>query len=61
LLFSGGDCIDGGSDAFHYIGYAESSDLIHWHVVNGINNPIVSTAPFTVAVDSNGVPAGRAR
>jgi hypothetical protein len=57
LLFSGGGCIDGDSDAFHYIGYAESSDLIHWAVVNGINNPIVSSAPFTIAVDSNGVPA----
>lgn len=57
LLFSGGGCIDGDSDAFHYIGYAESSDLIHWTVVNGINNPIISTAPFTIAVDPNGIPA----
>lgn len=57
LLFSGGGCIDGDSDAFHYIGYAESSDLIHWTVVNGINNPVVSTAPFTIAVDPNGIPA----
>jgi hypothetical protein len=57
LLFSGGGCIDGDSDAFHYIGYAESSDLIHWSVVNGINNPIVSTAPYTITVDSTtGVP-----
>lgn len=57
LLFSGGGCIDGDSDAFHYIGYAESSDLLHWTVVNGLNNPIVSTAPFTIAVDPNGIPA----
>ena len=57
LLFSGGGCIDGDSDAFHYIGYAESTDLIHWHVINGINNPLVSAAPFTIAVDSTGVPA----
>jgi hypothetical protein len=56
LLFSGGGCIDGDSDAFHYIGYAESSDLIHWSVINGIDNPIVSTAPFKITVDSNGVP-----
>ena len=56
LLFSGGGCIDGDSDAFHYIGYAESSDLIHWKVINGINNPIVSTMPFTITVDSTGVP-----
>jgi hypothetical protein len=58
LLFSGGGCIDGDSDAFHYIGYAESRDLIHWTVVNGINNPIISTAPFTIQVDSSGVPVG---
>lgn len=57
LLFSGGGCIDGDSDAFHYIGYAESSDLIHWNVINGLNNPIVSTAPFTMTVDSNGLPS----
>jgi hypothetical protein len=56
LLFSGGGCIDGDSDSFHYIGYAESKDLIHWKVINGINNPIVSTMPFTITVDANGVP-----
>jgi hypothetical protein len=56
-MFSGGGCIDGDSDAFHYIGYAESRDLIHWTVVNGINNPIISTSPFTITVDANGVPA----
>jgi hypothetical protein len=56
LLFSGGGCISGDSDAFQYIGYAESSDLLHWTVVNGINNPVVSTAQFTIAVDANGVP-----
>ena len=56
LLFSGGGCIDGDSDAFHYIGYAESFDLFHWTVVNGINNPIISTAPFTITVDANGLP-----
>ena len=51
LLFSGGNCIDADSDAFHYIGYAESSDLIHWTVVNGLNNPIASVIPATVRVD----------
>ena len=56
LLFSGGGCIDGDSDAFHYIGYAEATDLIHWQVINGINNPVVSTMPFTMTVDSNGLP-----
>ena len=56
LLFSGGNCVDGDSDAFHYIGYAESTDLIHWTVINGINNPIASVFPVTLALDSNGVP-----
>jgi hypothetical protein len=57
LFFSGGGCIDGDSDAFHYIGYAQSSDLLHWTVINGLNNPIVSVMPFTMTVDSNGLPA----
>jgi hypothetical protein len=57
LFFSGGGCIDGDSDAFHYIGYAESADLLNWTVVHGLNNPIVSTAPFTMTVDANGLPA----
>jgi hypothetical protein len=57
LLFSGGGCIDGDSDAFHYIGYAESTDLINWTVINGINNPVVSTQPFSITVNAAGVPA----
>jgi hypothetical protein len=57
LFFSGGNCIDGDSDAFHYIGYAESTDLIHWTVVNGINNPIVSVFPVNITLDSSGIPA----
>lgn len=56
LLFSGGGCIDGDSDAFHFIGYAESRDLLHWTIMNGINNPLVSTSTFTITVDSNGLP-----
>jgi hypothetical protein len=56
LLFSGGGCIDGDSDAFHYIGYAESTDLLNWAVVNGINNPILSTATYTITVDPHGLP-----
>jgi hypothetical protein len=48
LFFSGGTCLDADSDAFHYIGYAESEDLIYWTVVNGITNPIASVAPVTV-------------
>ena len=58
LLFSGGNCIDGDSDAFHYIGYAESSDLVHWTVINDINTPIVSVFPVTITLDSNGIPSG---
>jgi len=57
LLFSGGGCVHGDSDAFGYIGYAESSDLIHWTVINGINNPIISIAPITLNVNGQGVPA----
>jgi hypothetical protein len=57
LLYSGGNCIDGDSDAFHFIGYAESSDLINWTVINGIDHPIASVFPVTITVDSNGVPA----
>lgn len=56
LFYSGGGCIDGDSDAFHYIGYAESRDLFHWTVLNGINNPIVSTSTYTINVDSKGLP-----
>lgn len=56
LLFSGGSCIDGDSDAFHYIGYAESTDLIHWTKINDFNNPIASVFPVKISVDANGVP-----
>jgi len=56
LLYSGGGCIDGDSDAFRYIGYAESHDLLHWTVVNGLNNPILITSPYTINVDANGLP-----
>jgi hypothetical protein len=57
LLYSGGNCIDADSDAFHFIGYAESTDLIHWTVINGLNNPIASVFPATVSVNAQGVPA----
>ena len=42
LYFSGGNCLDGDSDAFHYIGYAESTDMMNWTVYNDINHPIAS-------------------
>lgn len=57
LLYSGGNCIDADSDAFHYIGYAESTDLIHWTVINGLNNPIASVFPAKLSVNAQGVPA----
>jgi hypothetical protein len=57
LLFSGGGCIDGDSDAFRYIGYAESSDLLHWVVVNGLDNPILITTPYQITVNASGVPS----
>jgi hypothetical protein len=48
LFFSGGSCIDADSDAFHYLGYAESSDLSSWTVSNGMTNPIASISATTV-------------
>jgi len=48
LIFSGGNCLDGDSDAFHFLGFAESTDLRNWTVINGIQNPIASTIPLTV-------------
>jgi hypothetical protein len=49
LFFGAGNCLDGDSDAFHAILYAESngSDLTHWTVINGINNPIASVNTIT--------------
>jgi hypothetical protein len=42
LFFSGGNCMDADSDSFHYLGYAESTDLVNWTVVNGLDHPIAS-------------------
>ena len=47
LYFSAGNCLDGDSDAFHYIGYAESRDMTNWTVYNDINSPIASINPIT--------------
>jgi hypothetical protein len=57
LLYSGGGCIDGDSDAFRYIGYAESKDLLSWTVVNGLENPLLIASPYTIKVDGTGVPS----
>jgi hypothetical protein len=47
LFFAGGNCVDADSDSFHYIGYAESTNLKNWTVINGINNPIASITKIT--------------
>src|SRR5262249_51927846 len=61
LFFAGGNCMDADSDGFHIIGYAESNDLMHWSVKNGIDNPIASiepkTFPFTTGATPTTVPA----
>jgi hypothetical protein len=53
LFFGGGNCLDGDSDAFHAIMYAESngSDLTNWTVIHGINNPIASIATVSNVTD----------
>jgi hypothetical protein len=54
MFFGAGNCLDNDSDGFHYIGYAETdsvvrepSDLLAWHVINGLDNPILSTDTVT--------------
>src|SRR5260370_40784747 len=61
LFFSGGNCLDGDSDAFHFLGYAESSDLRNWTMLIAIQNPIATIAPLTVVFNgaSVTVPATR--
>ena len=54
LYFSAGNCLDGDSDAFHYIGYAESTDKMNWTVYNDINSPIASVNSITVSNQSDG-------
>ncbi len=54
LYFSAGNCLDGDSDAFHYIGYAESTDKMHWIVYNDINNPIASINTITATNQATG-------
>ena len=41
LFFSGGNCQDGDSDAYHFLGYAHSQDAVNWTVDNGAANPLV--------------------
>jgi hypothetical protein len=50
LVFGAGNCLDGDSDGFHFVGYAETTtagDLFHWTVLNGLDNPIISTGQIT--------------
>jgi hypothetical protein len=54
LYFSAGNCLDGDSDAFHYIGYAESTDKVHWTVYNDINHPIASINTITTKNQADG-------
>jgi hypothetical protein len=54
MYFSGGNCLDGDSDAFHYIGYAESTDMMHWTVYNDINHPIASINTITAVNQAGG-------
>jgi hypothetical protein len=54
LYFAGGNCLDGDSDAFHYIGYAESTDQMHWVVYRDINHPIASINSITTTNQLNG-------
>ena len=35
----------------------KSTDLIHWTVINDLNNPIASVFTVTISLDTNGVPA----
>jgi hypothetical protein len=53
LFFGGGNCLDGDSDAFHAVMYAESNgtDVTNWTVINGINNPIASIATVSNVTD----------
>ena len=54
MFFGAGNCLDNDSDGFHYIGYAETvnvvktaRDLLSWTVHNSLDNPILSTDTVT--------------
>lgn len=42
LFYGAGNCYDGDSDGFHYIGYATSKNGVDWTIVNGFANPLLS-------------------
>jgi hypothetical protein len=54
LYFAGGNCLDGDSDAFHYVGYAESTDKMHWTVYYDVNHPIASINTITATNQADG-------
>ena len=54
MFFGAGNCLDNDSDGFHFVGYAETTgkvsgpnDLLSWNIVNGFDNPILSTDTLT--------------
>jgi hypothetical protein len=54
MFFGAGNCLDNDSDGFHFIGYAETTnrvrsakDLLSWKIINGLDNPILSTDTAT--------------
>jgi hypothetical protein len=54
MFFGAGNCLDNDSDGFHFVGYAETtnvvraaSDLLSWKVIYGFDNPLISTDPVT--------------
>jgi hypothetical protein len=42
LIFSAG-LVGEDADAFHFIGYAESNDVLTWTVINDVDHPLLST------------------
>jgi hypothetical protein len=64
MFFGAGNCLDNDSDGFHFIGYAETmnavkspSDLLGWEVINGFDNPILSTDIVTDPTTGTTYPA----
>jgi hypothetical protein len=64
MFFGAGNCLDNDSDGFHFVGYAETtnvvngaSDLLSWNIVHGFDNPIISTDTLTDPVSHQVYPA----
>jgi hypothetical protein len=64
MFFGGGNCLDNDSDAFHYLGYAETqnvvkgaADLQSWTVFNDLDHPILSTDTVTGPSPIGPIPA----